>query len=196
MTNFSPDKPGWQRSITRERILVLLPLLLGLLVAGALFAAIGLPMRGRLEDQRQRLTELQMKRGSINSQEQLLEETDADLVNQQQKQTLLVDLLAGRGQIQTFLAMLSREAAASGVVISLYEPIVVPEPAPDKTALQNQNTQADQASAASKDPMKALGYSKSSVLLQVDGPYPGLLQFLRRLEWLELLVQPTDLSLV
>ena len=44
--------------------------------------------------------------------------------------------------------------------------------------------------------MKALGYSKSSVLLQVDGPYPGLQQFLRRLEWLELLVQPTDLSLV
>jgi type IV pilus assembly protein PilO len=36
---------------------------------------------------------------------------------------------------------------------------------------------------------------KSSVLLQVEGPYQGLLQFLRGMEQLELLVQPSDLEL-
>ena len=116
-------------------------------------------------------------------------------MGEEQKQSVLLDLLAGRGQIRTFLALLSRESAASGVVISRYEPIAAAAPAPDQTASQDQNTKADEASPAASDPMAALGYKKSSMLLQVEGPYPGLLQFLRRMERLELLVQPSDLSL-
>ena len=192
MTNLSPEQPGWRRRITRERILVVVPSLLGLLLAGGLFAAVGLPMRGRLEEQRQRLAELETKRGSIPSLEVRLEESDADLVGEEQKQSVLVNLLAGRGQIRTFLALLSRESAASGVVISRYEPIAAAPPAPEPTASPGQNTKA---SPAARDPMTALGYKKSSMLLQVEGPYPGLLQFLRRMERLELLVQPSDLSL-
>ena len=195
MTNLSPEQPGWRRRITRERILVVVPSLLGLLLAGGLFAAVGLPMRGRLEEQRQRLAELETKRGSIPSLEVRLEESDADLVGEEQKQSVLVNLLAGRGQIRTFLALLSRESAASGVVISRYEPIAAAPPAPETTASPGQNTKADEASPAVRDPMAALGYQKSSMLLQVEGPYPGLLQFLRRMERLELLVQPSDLSL-
>jgi type IV pilus assembly protein PilO len=78
------------------------------------------------------------------------------------------------------------------VVINLYEPV----PA-SSTEASNRRGSADQQSrgAANKDPLQALGYEKSSVLLQVEGSYQGLQQFLRRMEQLELLVQPSDLEL-
>ena len=107
-----------------------------------------------------------------------------------------MDLVAGLGQIQTFLAQLSRISSASGVEISLYEPVpAVASEASVSGSNQDQQTQGDERPAASGDPLRTLGYETSSVLLQVDGPYQGLLQFLRRMELLELQVQPSDLEL-
>ena len=48
---------------------------------------------------------------------------------------------------------------------------------------------------APKDPLTELGYTKTSVLLQAQGGYLALQAFLRRMESLQLLVQPSDLSL-
>ena len=195
MTNLSPDRPAWRHQITRERLLVAVPGLLGLLLAGGLFTALGWPALERMDQQRQRLEELQSKRDSLPLLEAQLTQSDKSLSQAKQQQALLVDLVAGRGQIQTFLAQLSRISAASGVVITLYEPLTVKALEPSKPkANQGQQTKGD-AAAANNDPLQALGYEKSAVLLQVEGPYQGLLQFLRRMERLELLVQPSDLEL-
>ena len=195
MTNLSPDRPAWRHQITRERFLVAVPGLLGLLLAGGLFTALGWPALERMDQQRQRLEELQSKRDSLPLLEAQLTQSDKSLSQAKQQQALLVDLVAGRGQIQTFLAQLSRISAASGVVITLYEPLTVKALEPSKPkANQAQQTKGD-AAAANNDPLQALGYEKSAVLLQVEGPYQGLLQFLRRMERLELLVQPSDLEL-
>jgi type IV pilus assembly protein PilO len=43
--------------------------------------------------------------------------------------------------------------------------------------------------------LQALGYRKSSVALEVRGPFGGLQTFLQRMEALELLVESSDLSL-
>ena len=113
-----------------------------------------------------------------------------------QQQALLVDLVAGRGQIQTFLAQLSRISAASGVLINRYEPVPVSSvEASNSSGNQDQQSKSGDSAAASNDPLQALGYEKSVVLLQVEGPYQGLLQFLRRMEELELLVQPRRFTL-
>ena len=196
MTNLSPDRPAWRHQITRERLLVAVPGLLGLLLAGGLFTALGWPALDRMDQQRQRLEELQSKRDTLPLLEAQLKQSDQSLGQVKQQQALLVDLVAGRGQIQTFLAQLSRISAASGVVITLYEPLAVNALEPSKPkGNQAQQKKGDDSAAASKDPLQALGYEKSAVLLQVEGPYQGLLQFLRGMELLELLVQPSDLEL-
>ena len=113
-----------------------------------------------------------------------------------QQQALLVNLLAGRGQIQTFLAQLSRVSSESGVVINLYEPVQASSPeVSNRSGTRDQNSKGMGSAKETNDPLKELGYEKSSVLLQVEGPYQGLLKFLRGMEQLELLVQPSDLEL-
>lgn len=176
--------------------MVAIPGLVGLVLAAGVFVAFGWPVLGRLDQQRQRLGELQSKRDTLPVLEAQLKHSDQALEEVMQQQALLVNLVAGRGQIQTFLAQLSRISAASGVEISLYEPLPT-SIAEDSNSAGNsdqENKRNDKASA-SNDPLQALGYEKSAVLLQVEGPYQGLLQFLRRMELLELLVQPSDLEL-
>ncbi len=196
MTNLSPDRPAWRHRITRERVLVAAPALLGLVMAGGVFAAVGWPALDRLDQQRQRIAELKSKRESLPLLEAQLKQSDKALSEATQQQDLLVDLVAGRGQIQTFLAQLSRISASSGVVINLYEPVPASgSEVSNPRAARDQQGQGSDSAAASQDPLQALGYEKSSVLLQVEGAYQGLLQFLRRMEQLELLVQPSDLEL-
>jgi type IV pilus assembly protein PilO len=116
------------------------------------------------------------------------------LVAAKQQQDLVVNLVAGRGQIETFLTQLSRTATATGVVIERYEPASAAPGVtdPPEQGANNQNEQ-DQDKAQAPPDMK--GYEKTAVLLQVSGPYEGVLQFLRAMEQLELLVQPSDLEL-
>ena len=196
MTNLSPDRPAWRHRITRERVLVSVPALLGLALAAGVFAAVGMPTLDQLDQQRQRITELESKRDTLPLLEAQRKQSDQDLNEALQRQAQLVDLVAGRGQIQTFLAQLSRISAASGVVINLYEPVPASSSeASNRRGPKDQQSKAADSAATSKDPLQVLGYEKSSVLLQVEGAYQGLQQFLRRMEQLELLVQPSDLEL-
>ena len=172
------------------------PALLGLVLAGGVFTAFGFPIWKQMDQQGQRLVELQGKRDTLPLLEAQLKQSDKTLGDVMQQQALLVDLVAGRGQIQTFLAQLSRISVVCGVVISLYEPVPASaSEASNSIGNQDQQSKSDDSAAASNDPLQALGYEKSAVLLQVEGPYQGLLQFLRRMELLELLVQPSDLEL-
>jgi len=197
LTNLSPDRPAWRHRITRERVLVAVPAVLGLALASGVFAAVGWPGLDRFDQQRQRIAELESKRDTLPLLEAQLKQGDKSLDEAMQQQALLVDLVAGRGQIQTFLAQLSRISTASGVVINRYEPVppASSSEASSRSRTRKQNSKDTGSDKASGDPLKALGYEKSSVLLQVEGPYQGLLQFLRGMEQLELLVQPSDLEL-
>jgi len=198
MTNLSPDRPAWRAQITRERVLLLAPALLGCALAGGAFLLMGLPMLGRIQEQQQRLGELESKGNSLPLLEGQLKSIQASLAELEQQQALLVDLVAGRGSMETFLAQLSREAAATGVAIKLYEPVPVPMADSEVSGVQSpsgSDAQDDSGPRGAAGALQARGYDKSSVLLQVDGPYVGLLQFLRRMEQLELLVQPIDLEL-
>ena len=192
MTNLSPDLPRWQRWLSRERLLMGAPVL-GAVVAVSLLAGVdGWPRYGRLQEQQQRLEELRQKQALLPGLRRQLVRAQARADEVAQQQALLVNLIAGRERIQTFLAQISREAATSDVVIELYEP-ALPAPAPAKNS--RNRSRSTKAKDSGKDPLTNLGYSKTSVLLQAKGPYQGLLTFLRRMESLQLLVQPSDLAL-
>lgn len=200
MTNLSPDVPLWQRRLSRERVLVGAPVL-GALVLVALLAGLdGWPRYGRLQEQQQRLEELRRKQASLPGLRRQLVRAKGRVQEAEQQQALLVDLIAGRERIQTFLAQLSREAATTGVVIELYEPSQVSPSAGTQSRTRNSRndrnrSRSAKAQPAPKDPLASLGYSKTSVLLQAQGTYLGLQGFLRRMESLQLLVQPSDLAL-
>ena len=94
------------------------------------------------------------------------------------------------------LAALSRISAASGVVINLYESVPVSSSeASNRSGTKDRRKNRAVSAQASNDHFQTLCCRKSSVLLQVEGPYQGLLKFLRGMEQLELLVQPSDLEL-
>ena len=198
MTNLSPELPAWRRRFTRERVLVGVPMLLALFVVALLAVVDGWPRLGRLQEQQERLEELRRKQASLPGLQRQL--TKAEIRAQQvaQQQALLVDLIAGRERIQTFLAQLSREAAATGVVIELYEPVdakEAPVAASNRNSRNSRNNARNAKPAPPKDPLTGLGYSKTSVLLQVKGAYGAIQAFLRRMEAQQLLVQPSDLAL-
>ena len=194
MTNLNGNGSSWQAYLTRERLLVGVPLLIGVLIGAGLFAIAGLPHWLASGERTRRIAELKVQEQSLPLIEARVKQEQQKLVAAQLEQDLVVNLVAGRGQIETFLTQLSRTATESGVVIERYEPASV---APGVTASPQQRTRnQDQAGEdKTKAPPGMKGYEKTAVLLQVSGPYVGVLQFLRAMETLELLVQPSDLEL-
>jgi type IV pilus assembly protein PilO len=194
MTNLNGTGSSWQNYLTRQRLLIGAPLLVGALIGAGLFAIAGLPHWLASGERTRRIAELKVQQQSLPLIEARAKQAKRKLVAAQQQQDLVVNLVAGRGQIETFLTQLSRTATESGVVIERYEPASV---APGVTASPQQRTRdQDQAGEdKAKAPLEMKGYEKTAVLLQVSGPYAGVLQFLRAMETLELLVQPSDLEL-
>ena len=196
MTNLSAALPTWKRRFSRERVLVGAPVLAAVVVLLGLVLVDGWPRLGRLQEQQERLEELRLKQAALPGLLRQLARQEIRAQEVAQQQALLVDLIAGRERIQTFLAQIGRVADATGVVIELYEPSVPPAPAPppSNSRSRNRSSRSNQK-AAPKDPLTGLGYARTSVLLQAKGPYEALQAFLRRMESLQLLVQPSDLAL-
>ena len=145
-----------------------------------------------LEERRNTLLSLQRSAPVLERQ---LNQVETELRMAEEKQALLVGLLAGRDKVQTFLALLNQQAVASGVQMLRYEPLKTPPPPQGQSRQNNRRSKPKQKPEAPQDPLQALGYRKSSVALEVIGSFGGLQTFLQRMEALELLVESSDLSL-
>ena len=179
--------------LSRDRILVGVPLLIGVLLAVGVGVGILRPTLERVDSLQARLVDLQDQQRSLPGLDRRLIKAQATLSLRQQKQVVLLDLIAGRDRIQTFLALLGQEAQASGVDIRRYEPLAASPPA---QSIERQPRSAGQTRPESaQNPMQELGYHQSSIALQVSGGYAGLQQFLQRMERLQLLVESSELSL-
>jgi len=140
-----------------------------------------------------RLADLQGQQRSLPALERRLVDAQTRLGLREQKQVVLLDLIAGRDRIQTFLALLGQEAWASGVEIRRYEPLAAPS-STTSTERRSRSSATTKPESA-KNPMQELGYHRSSIALQVTGGYAGLQQFLQRMERLQLLVESSELSI-
>ena len=179
--------------LSRDRILVGVPLLFGALLAVGVGVGILRPTLERVDSLEDRLVDLQDQQRSFPGLESRLLQAQATLTLEQQKQAVLLDLIAGRDRIQTFLALLGQEARASGVAIRRYEPLAAPSSA--KSTERRSRSSATTKPESAKNPMQELGYHRSSIALQVTGGYAGLQQFLQRMERLQLLVESSELSI-
>ena len=192
MTNLIPS--GRRPWVTRGRVLVGLPISLGLLISVPVLLGVLRPAWQdvqELERRRDSLLELQRNLSALVKQ---LETESAALAEAQQQQALLLGLLAGRDNVQTFLALLNQQALISGVTIQRYEPIKTLQPSSEPQQRRSRR-KTEEEDVAAEDPLVALGYQKSSVALAVSGPYAGLQEFLQQMESLELLVESSDLEL-
>ena len=185
MTNLlMTPRPPW---LTRGRLLVGLPLGFAVVVSAAVVVLGVRPLLQTLqglEERRDTLLSLQRSAPALESQ---LNQAEAELRTAEEKQALLVGLLAGRDKVQTFLALLNQQAVASGVQMQRYEPLKTPPPPQGQSRRNNNRSQSKQKVEPSQNPLQALGYRKSSVALEMSGSFGGLQIFLQRMEALELL---------
>ena len=180
-------------ALSRDRILVGTPLLIGVALAMGVGFGMLRPTLERVDALEARLADLQGQQRSLPALERRLVEAQTRLGLREQKQVVLLDLIAGRDRIQTFLALLGQEAWASGVEIRRYEPLAAP-PSTTSTERRSRSSATTKPESA-KNPMQELGYHRSSIALQVTGGYAGLQQFLQRMERLQLLVESSELSI-
>ena len=181
--------------LTRGRLLVGLPLGLGVLVSVAVLLVAVRPLFQRLQGLQERRDTLLSLQRSAPMLERQLSQAEAELRIAEEQQSLLVGLMAGRDEVQTFLALLNQQAMASGVQIQRYEPIKTPPVTEENSRRNNRRSKAKQEPEQPKDPLQALGYQKSSIALGVSGPFEGVQTFLQRVEALELLVESSELEL-
>ena len=204
MTNFQGGTPA---RVTREQILLWTPVALGGVVALAAAVLMLLPAVQQLSRKQQELTDLKEQEARVPLLRQQLTQQQETLEEAQQREKQILQLIAGSGDISTFMAQLSREARSSGVQLDSYEPVTATA-APATTPPAGQTppaapnppqpaaaSGAAAAVAAAVDPLVAPGLQKTSVLITAKGSGPQLQDFLRRLERLSLLVAQSDLSL-
>ncbi len=122
MTNLNGTGSRWQNALTRQRVLVGTPLLVGALIGAVVFAIAGLPHWLESGERTRRIAELKVQQQSLPLIAARMKQEQQKLVAAQQQQDLVVNLVAGRGEIETFLTQLSRMATETGVVIERYEP--------------------------------------------------------------------------
>ena len=181
--------------LTRGRLLVGLPLGIGLVVSAAIGLVVVRPLVQTLQELEERRDTLLSLQRSLPALERQLSQAEVELRVAVEKQALLLGLLAGRNKVQTFLALLNQQALASGVQMQRYEPLKTPPPTQGQSRRNNNSSNAKQQEEPQQDPWKALGYRKSSVALGVSGSFGGLQTFLQRMEALALLVESSELQL-
>ena len=191
MTNLRNGRSS--AALSRDKILLGTPLLIGVALAMGVGFGMLRPTLESVDALKARLADLQGQQRSLPGLERRLVEAQTRLGLREQKQVVLLDLIAGRDRIQTFLALLGQEARASGVEIRRYEPLAVP-PSTTSTERRSRSSATTKPESA-KNPMQELGYHRSSIALQVTGGYAGLQQFLQRMERLQLLVESSELSI-
>ena len=188
-----------------DRLLLWLPAGLGGLVAllvlglGAAPLVSQLQLEGRQLEQKQaleqRLPQIRVALSRLVGEQQQAE--------RQQQQVLT--LIAGSGELVTFMAQVDRLAQRHRVQLQLFEPTSAqPEgaaEAADPLKAQAKGTRAEQqknqqqATAAPPDPLQKAGLSSSRLLLSARGTFPQLLAFLRAVESQSLLVVQSNLNL-
>jgi type IV pilus assembly protein PilO len=196
MTNLQAQEPKtWlQTVLTRERVLWGVPVLVGGLAALSTGVFLVLPAWNKLQEDQAQLTRLTALAQSVPQFRRKIERAERRQRDAQLLQSKLMSLIAGSGDISTFMAQIGIEASRSGVRLDSYEP-------PNQAAAPGQQGASPAPPAAGQnaseptDPLLAQGLQKTELLITAHGSAPNLLTFLRRLESLSLLVVQSDLSL-
>ena len=203
--------------MTPERLLLLIPLIIGSGIAALMAIILYLPLLyqanrlgGLVQGLSDKVALMPENRQRLSVQLQRFEQARF-------QEELLLKLVAGTGQLQTLQAKLSQLARRSGVAITGFEPrfgeasgpssvrrgstpaggsgTATSTSAPAGSGSAPGNAGASSRPRGSADPLLGAGLRKKSVLLTVIGPYPNLREFLVAVENLDVIAIATELKL-
>ena len=198
MTNLQAQEPktGLQKLLTRELVLWGVPALVGGVAALGMGVFLVVPSWQKLQEDQAQMVRFRALAQSVPQFRRKIERAERRHLEAQRLQSKLMSLIAGSGDISTFMAQIDVEASRSGVQLDSYEPNLVAASAqPGASPAAPAAPPAAGQAPAQPDPLLAPGLQKTSLLITAHGPAPNLLTFLRRLEALSLLVVQSDLSL-
>ena len=200
MTSSTSPMAGW---LSPERILLVLPIVMGAGLAVLMLTAGATPLMVQLKADQEVVDEMLRKREGLAAARQQLEQELAELERLDQKHKRLVNLVAGEGQLRTVLAQLNLLTQRQNVRITAMElqPVVRFTPPPPSPPTSEAEEGADPsepppAEQTSADPLLLTGLEKRSALISLEGRFLDLLAVLRELEQLEVIVLIDDLALL
>ena len=174
-----------------ERTAFWLPLSLGGLVAALVGGGLVAPQWQQWQQGQARLATLRASEAQVPLLRRQLAVQWEQQATAEHQQELLVRLIGGTGDLATVLAQVDRVAGLTGVQLDLYEPQgAAPEPPPKAGAGAQ-----EKPAPPPPDPLAVEGLERQTVLLAAKGSFPQVLDFLRRMERLNLLVVQSDLQL-
>ena len=196
MTNFLGQPSRSSGLLTPERLVLLLPITAGAALL-LLVVMIGYPpLLLQWQQRREAISALLAQEAALPLLRGQIVASELQLQGKQQQQERLLTLVAGTGQLRTWLASLNDIAAATGVSVSFVEPgaveVFVPPPPPAEG--QPADAAPVQAAAAA-DPLLAPNLEKSSVQITLKGSYMALRGFLQQLEALQVVAIASELDL-
>lgn len=197
MTTSTSPIAGW---FSPERILLVLPIVMGAGLAVLMLTAGAAPLMVQLKADQEVVDEMLRKREGLAAARQQLEQELVELERLDQKHKRLVNLVAGEGQLRTVLAQLNLLTQRQNVRITAMElqPVVrfTPPPPPSPPSEAEKNADPAEPPPTPADPLLLTGLEKRSALISLEGRFLDLLAVLRELEKLEVIVLMDDLALL
>jgi type IV pilus assembly protein PilO len=190
-----------------------LPIAVGGLLAFLVLATAVLPQWLALQRDMKRFSELEALRDQVARSRMQLQALDTAEEKTQALQAKLFEIVSGNGDLSTFMAMVDREAKLAGVQLDLFQPQPLTTPAKPgapgaaaspaapgtATGQPPAGAQAGRPGQPGEPPAPAnteiKGLRATTILLHARGPYPALVNFLHRIELLNVLVVQSNLVL-
>ena len=183
------EEPALAGSRLSPRQLLLLPLGLGGVVALALLGGWVIPQLQKLNEANQLQAQKQATAAGIPLLRQQLDQTITATQRAELQQARLLALIAGSGDLATFLTQVDRQAQLHGVQLDVLQP------AQSKGAPGEAAPPTPAAPAEPPDPLAGAGLQATQMQLKAVGTYPNLLGFIRAMERLSLLVRQSGFTL-
>ena len=196
MTNFLGQPSRSSGLLTPERLVLLLPITAGAALL-LLVVMIGYPpLLLQWQQRREAISALMAQEAALPLLRGQIEASELQLQGKQQQQERLLTLVAGTGQLRTWLASLNDIAAATGVSVSFVEPGAVEVFVPPPPPAEGQPADAAPVQAAAPaDPLLAPNLEKRSAQITLKGSYMALRGFLQQLEALQVVAIASELDL-
>lgn len=105
-----------------RRLWLFTPIAIGAVVAAVIGAAALLPVLGGVRESSERLRQLEGLREELGLLRTQLVATDANILSNEERKSKILGLIAGSGNLSTFLSRLQKEADRTGVQLELFEP--------------------------------------------------------------------------
>lgn len=195
---------------TSQRLWLWAPIVAGGALSALLLLGLALPQGLEIGKVMQHLRELEQQRQELELLTIESEKTEKQRQEAKQRGEQLIQLVSGKtGDLSTVLATLDLEAKEAKVSLELYEPqssgaagppgrdgrSTAPPQPPGEAASPEAGAPGGRRRQPPPDALAKAGLRERSLVLVASGTYPELLDFLRRMERLEVLVEQKNLLL-